>query len=193
MKLSAAIFAVLGAGAVTAQSLFNQTGPFNLQIISTEAKWNGQYLAACHEGAAIEAFCPAGNSQVPFFFNYSSPNPADETTQGFLTWMLQGGNFNLSEATRLAYDPTTNLAVPMLYPDPSLAQYVGFSVDDFLYIQGFDPTVYPRNYSNTVQYYRWYICETNVGYDYDTLAWGLGESQPDNPTCSYVQVKRIFT
>jgi hypothetical protein len=191
MKLFTSILATLAAG-VSAQIFTNQSAPFSLQVVSTSAQWNGQYLAACHEGAAIEALCPAGtDNPEPFLFNYSSIAEADPSTQGYLTWVLHASNINVSSPMRLAYDPTTNLAVPMLQPDFN-GQLVGFNADNFLFIQGFDASIWPRNESTITQYYRWFVCETAVGYVYNTLAWGLGPAAPENPTCSDVQVKRIF-
>ena len=191
MKLLTATLTLLVVTGVTAQ-MTNQSGPFNLQIVSTDSQWNGQYLLACHEGAAIESLCPGGTEgPQPFFFNYSSAVDADPSTQGFLTWVLHGANFNVSEPMRLIYDPTSNLAVPLLQPDGN-GQPIGFNVDNFMYIQGFDDSVWPRSESTVIPYYRWYVCETYVGYVYNTLAWGLGQAAPQNPSCSEAQVKRVF-
>src|ERR1700712_5636968 len=79
----------------------NQTGPFKLQVITTNATYNGQYLGTCHEGAAIESLCPLGlTGGVDFFFNYTGLT-ADQSTPGYLTWVLVGGNFEVSSALTL--------------------------------------------------------------------------------------------
>jgi hypothetical protein len=191
MKLLSTALTLLGTFSLITAQYTNQSAPFSLQIVSTTATYNGQYLLACHEGAAIEALCPGGTENPqPFNFNYSGAT-VDQWTQGYLTWELRGGNFNVSSPMRFTYDATTNIAVPILQPD-DVGQYVSFNSDDFLYVQGFDDRVWPRNTSYTVPYYRWYICETYFAYVYNTLAWGVGSALPDNPSCESVQIKRIW-
>jgi hypothetical protein len=191
MKLLSTSLALLGSANLITAQLTNQSPPFGLQIVSTDATYNGHYLLACHEGAAIEALCPGGtDNPVPFNLNFSG-STQDEWTQGYLTWELRGGNFNVSSPMRFTYDPTTNLAVPILQPD-NVGQFVSFNKDDFLNVQGFDDRVWPRNTSYTVPYYRWYICETYFAYVYNTLAWALGSAEPENPSCQSVQIKRIW-
>jgi hypothetical protein len=170
----------------------NQTGPFKLQIVSTNATYNGQYLGTCHEGAAIESLCPLGAAGgVNFFFNYTGVE-ADERTSGYLTWPLVGGNFEVSSALTLSFDPVSNVAIPLFFPGADKAQLVSFSVDKFLNIMGPDPTVVPRNNAANIPHYRWFTCSTNAGYQMQTIAWALGNAPPDNPTCVPVQVKQVF-
>lgn len=189
MKISiATVFALLASGSIA--QLPYQSPPFALQVISRDATWNGQYLAACHEGAAIESLCIYGVVPVAFNFNYSTPTP-DPTTQGWLTYELRGGNFNLSQPMKLSYDAATNIAVPLFYPDMN-GQSIGFDINNFMFIQGMDDTIQPRNISVFKPYKRWYVCQTYVGYLLNTLAWGLGAAAPQNPTCSKVEVKRIY-
>jgi hypothetical protein len=193
MKSFISAIILAGCSLVTAQGL-NQSLPFNLQLHTCEnSTLNGKYLSPCHEGAAIEGLCPT-TAALPknesFYYNYTAGNAAGT---GYLTWVLpaNGGSLLFSEAMRLSTDPTTNVAVPLFMPDQN-GQPVGFDDDDDMFIQGLDDRVAPLNMTNVVQYRRWAVCTTYVGYRYDTLAWTLGAGAPENPTCHRVRVKRVF-
>jgi hypothetical protein len=181
------------ASAITAQYL-NQSLPFNLVLKSEDLNATGKYLSPCHEGAAIEGLClsTAPSERDVFRYNYTD-TPDYKSPTGYLTWILQGGNFNATEPLQLSYNPTSNVAVPLFSPSES-GQPIGFDDDDLLYISGyFDDRVQPLNLSGpAVPYYRWYVCDTYAGYAYRTLAWGLGEAAPQNPSCVKVDVKRKF-
>lgn len=102
-----------------------------------------------------------------------------------------GGNFNLSSPMSLSYNPSSNVAVPLFEPSDSGTE-VAFKDDDLMGIPGFlDDTVSPPAY-NATTYYRWYICETNAGYDYTTAAWVMGDTTPQNPSCVKADIKRVF-
>jgi hypothetical protein len=193
MKSVISAIILAGASLVAAQGL-NQSLPFNLQIHTCDnSTLNGKYFTPCHEGAAIEGLCPV---TVPlpknesFYFNYTA---GINSPTGYLTWVLpaNGGSLLFSEVMSLSTNPTTNVAVPLLQPSQN-GQPVGFDKDDFLFIQGLDDSVAPLNMTNVVQFQRWAVCTTYVGYKYDTLAWTLGAGEPENPTCHKVKVKRVF-
>lgn len=193
MKSLISAIILAGASLVMAQGL-NQSLPFNLKLHSCEdSTLNGQYLTPCHEGAAIEALCPTATplpKNESYYYNYTAGNAANT---GYLTWVLpaNGGALLFSEAMRLQTNPTTNVAVPLFYPDQN-GQLIGFDKEDNMFISGFDDRVAPLNMTNVVEYHRWAVCTTYVGYRYDTLAWTLGEADPQNPTCHRVKVKRVF-
>jgi hypothetical protein len=193
MKLLVAAVLLAASGLGNTQGL-NQTGPFNLQLHRCDnSSLNGQYLSPCHEGAAIEGLCPVTSplGRDAFYFNYTV-NTGNSNPTGYLTWMLNAaGGVSVSEPMRLSYDPTTNVAVPLFFPDQN-GQLVGFDKDDDLYIEGRDDRENPLNMTKIVQYRRWSICTTYVGYKYDTLSWTMGEGGPENPTCRKVKVKRVF-
>ena len=193
----------LAASQVSAQNL-NQTGPFSLVLTSDDAKINGSSLTlvACHEGAAIEGLCIGGPlSGAPsapastFNFNYSSAATVDPTigVVGLLTYELQGGNFNVSSPMELAYNPASNVAVPLLTPSDN-GQEVAFDSAGKLAIpQYIDDTQAPSaNPYNPKLLYRWSVCTTYEGYTYTTLGWTLGKDAPQNPTCKEVEVVRVF-
>ncbi len=92
------------------------------------------------------------------------------------------------------YNPGSNIAVPMFSPASENAQIVGFNGDNNMYIPSAgDDTVVPPNITARANLTRWYVCETNVGYNYTTLAWLLGgDAVPENPSCVKVDVKRVF-
>jgi hypothetical protein len=192
MRVSSLLTLATALVTVSGQYL-NQTGPFKLQIVSTDAKYDGQYLAACHEGAAIEALCPTTNASIssPFYYNYSDTS-SFVSKSGYLTYLLVGGNFQVFEPLSLSYNPGSNVAVPLLQPSAS-GQLIAFDSDDLLYIPGgIDDTkdpIDPQTPSENL--YRWSICQTYVGYAYTTLAWTLGEADPENPTCCPISVKKV--
>jgi len=200
MRTSSIIASILALGTtqITAQFL-NASAPFNLIVLSDNSTINGSALTACHEGAAIEGLCLGGILSEPtdveyetYTFNISS-YPVDVEPSigfpGYLVWELEGGNFNLSTPVTLEFNPTSNIALPMFTPS-EYGTSLAFDVNDLLNVQGSDgylPTI-----GTTVAYYRWYICETDGGYLYTTLAWVVGAGEPENPTCSKVDVKRVF-
>ncbi|APA15886.1 hypothetical protein SS1G_09232 [Sclerotinia sclerotiorum 1980 UF-70] len=178
----------------------NQSAPFNLVLLSSNDTLNGTTLFPCHEGAAIEGLCVGAsitNTNTTFYtynFNTSSYDTSFNASigeTGVLTWLLQGANFNLSSPFGLSYSPTSNIAMPLFTPGTSTTN-VAFDENDLLNIQGYqNDTTVPITFG-TEAYYRWYICETYWGYHYTTLAWVVGEAEPQNPTCVKVDVKRVF-
>jgi hypothetical protein len=207
LKMKLAIPAItLALAASTAAQYDKQSKPFYLVLNSENKTVNGQYLAACHEGAAIEALClanapsPSKPGQIAastFTFNTSdtvvTPN-ATLGSPGWVTYELRGGNFNVSEPLGLYVEPTTNVALPLFYPGTSEATTLSFDEHDLLNIQGYvHDTLNPPTWGDYVAYYRWYSCTTYyTGYTYVTLTWVLGEGAPQNPTCVKVDVKRVF-
>ena len=128
-----------------------------------------------------------------FRFNTSfyDQNPTDQAgKQGLLTWDLIGGNFVAPSSMALSYNPISNVAVPLFSPGEQ-GTSVGFDRNNKLYIQGYiDDTVSPPKTNAQKKYYRWYMCNTYVGYSYTTLAWTLGNGVPQNPSCQKVEVVR---
>lgn len=185
--------------------------PFNLIILSSSnSTLNGTKLAACHEGAAIEGLCWAGQfttdpgGSATFQHNITTSNGstvnATVGATGILTFLLKGGNFNISEAMGLYVNYASNVAMPLFYPGSSvLTTYVAFDINALMNIQEYvddrlPPPYSPGNENPTTQpYYRWYLCLTYYSsYTYETLDWSLGEAPPQNPTCQAVQIKRVF-
>jgi hypothetical protein len=209
---------------VFAQSgYYNVTSkPFSLIVKSSNKTLDGTALYACHEGAAskstpfllsphpslthntVEGLCIGPkfdkkqiSSSNTFNFNTSTydENPTNQAgKQGLLTWLLIGGNFQVSSAARLSYDPTSNVALPLFFPGDDDVTQFGFDRNNKLYIRGYnDDTKVPIDVTGkTKDYYRWYICVTRYGYTYTTLAWTLGNGVPQNPTCQKVDVVRRF-
>ncbi|OCL02003.1 hypothetical protein AOQ84DRAFT_197696 [Glonium stellatum] len=198
MKASfiASLFAFAAATAVAQYT--TQSAPFYLIVLSQNATLNGTALDACHEGAAIEGLCRGGSiapstaSTTLFQFNTSSSSNTTVDQAGYLSWELRGGNFNLSEPMGLAFNPVSNVAVPLFTPGNEDSTLVSFDKNDLMNIGGYlDDRVVPPT-QMTQQYYRWYICTTYYGYTYETLAWVLGQYPPENPSCQKVHVKRVF-
>ncbi|KIW00351.1 uncharacterized protein PV09_08063 [Verruconis gallopava] len=195
--------ATLVSAFVSAQTYPNQTAPFSLKIVSADnATLNGASLFACHEGAAIEGLCNAGQiTTVPtdaslFTFNYSAASTvenADAGATGYLTYLLQASGVNVSEPLELTMLESSNVAHPIFSPS-EVGTAVAFDSKNLLNIQSYiDDTVTPPVAGAFKAYYRWYICMTYFGgYTYQTLNWVLGSYPPQNPSCQKVDIQRVF-
>ena len=207
MKASTSTLALLLAAATNAQ-FYNETSkPFTLVLSSSNTTINGSTLSACHTGAALESLClssgggvsnPTPIAATNFNFNTSTdpftPN-ATLGTPGILTWTLETASIDVPSSVYFNYDPTTDIAIPILTPGSDRPQLLAFDDQDRLNVQGsVDWTANPPNATESVKaYYRWYACQTYyAGYAYQNLAWGLGAQEPENPTCVSVGVKRVF-
>ncbi|KAF2788400.1 hypothetical protein K505DRAFT_200301, partial [Melanomma pulvis-pyrius CBS 109.77] len=177
--------------------------PFRLVIESSNSTLNGTVLGACHEGAAIEGLCSTSilvtDDPVPattFHYNVSSSANNDTDTQGSLHYTLVTANFNVTSTMGFSFDPSSNLAIPIISPGGNSATFVSFDSCGALYISdGIDDTTDPpgRDYPGK-KLENWYICTTYWSYTYTTLAWKVGtpDVPPQNPTCQKVRVKRVF-
>ncbi|KAJ5087933.1 hypothetical protein N7456_011549 [Penicillium angulare] len=199
IALSSSLLLLLGAA--SAQEV--QSKPFHL-VISQAAKksFNGEKLAACHSGAAIESLCLAGDSGSQFYLNYTKGEQAPVKGNGFpgaLVWNLPlGGGDPPVESEPMSFysDPSTNLAMPMFQPSYD-QQDIFFDVKTQLMgiYSYLDDTVTPPTGDKVKVLKNWYLCETYyTGYTYHTLNWvyGNGKAKPQNPSCVKVQVERKF-
>lgn len=184
MKATILAFFAAVAGTAVAQDepYYNiSSKPFHLVVKSaTNRTLDGLTLFACHEGAAIEGLCLSGNRRLRtadvFNFNtssYQEPTNSAIGDPGILTWLLPTVGANYSSALTLSANPTSNVGVPLFFPGDTNAQQVAFDKKGLLNIQGYaDDSVFPIDTTDGPKaYYRWYICVTNVGYTYTTLAW----------------------
>jgi hypothetical protein len=173
----------------------NQSAPFYLVIHSTNETLNGQYLGACHEGAAIEGLCVNNPSTENYVrFNYNTSAQETSPTSGLLTWNLElsGPTQIVSSAMRFSYNPASNVALPLFFPGNSEITQVSFADDGKLGISASQDDTKPLPNYSTTPLYRWQVCTTYYGYLYQTLAWTLGSHSPQNPTCQSVDVYRQF-
>ncbi|KAF2727525.1 hypothetical protein EJ04DRAFT_451164 [Polyplosphaeria fusca] len=163
---------------------------------------NGTVLSACHEGAAIEGFCRGPSISDPlaygvhFYFNTSASNtnPKAADVPGVLSYdAVFGDNMTVPSAMSLVPDFTSNVAVPIIYPNPDQYNEVYFDKNDEMYVLSFrDDTVDPP-VSKETKFKQWFVCQTYYSYTYTTLAWVIGKNaKPQNPTCQKVQVQRIW-
>lgn len=135
MKSILSVLLALTLSAVSAQD-FNTSAPFTLELESDNEDINGQYLGACHAGAAIEQLCLSGTDGTPgdyntFTLNVTSGSAGYEI--GPLVWILRGADFNLSSGLSFSQNLHSNVAVPTFTPSPS-SDYVGFDADSKLFI-----------------------------------------------------------
>ncbi|KUI60517.1 hypothetical protein VP1G_07755 [Cytospora mali] len=199
MKFSLSALVSLTVSGVLAQE-YNTSAPFVLKLDSSNDTIAGQYLGACHAGAAIEELCLSGtevlaNDYGTFTLNVSSSSETYET--GPLVWNLQTSSVNVSSGLSFLQDLYSNIALPLFEPSTT-NDYVGFDEDDKLFVYSgyynestFVPGVFP-NTTNPVPLYHWYACYMyNLGYYYNALAW-VTYGEPANPTCTAVNVTRVF-
>jgi len=202
MKSSTLIGGLLALAASATAQYTNQSAPFYLVLLSSNTTINGTALTACHEGAAIEGLCVGTaltSTSVTYNFNTSISDVTYDPSigeAGYVTYSLVGGNFVESETMILYYTPTTNVALPLFEPveadEDGIA--VAFDEEGKMNIQGYEnDTTFPVT-EGTTAYYRWWVCETYYeGYTYQTLAWVMGVSEPENPTCVKVDVLQVFS
>ncbi|CZS97688.1 related to heatshock protein Hsp150 [Rhynchosporium agropyri] len=199
MHLSILTSCLALATGISAQYYNVTSKPFQLILQSSNRTLNGKGLFACHEGAGIEGLCvgTSGPSSTSDTYNFNTTYQ-QQTNQGLpgqtglVTWLLRGGNFNVSSSLQLAPSPTSDVAVPLFFPGDQGFSGYGFDKKDKLFVAGYlDNTVSPPVYKAQA-YYRWYACITNAGYTYQTLAWAVGSGKPENPSCEKVDVKRVF-
>ncbi|KAJ0109306.1 hypothetical protein N8I77_007958 [Diaporthe amygdali] len=194
MKLILSALLAFTLSAVSAQD-FNTSAPFTLKLESDNDDINGQYLGACHAGAAIEQLCLDGTDGTPVNYNTFTLNVTSSGT-GPLVWILQGSGFNLSSGLSFSQTLYSNLAVPWFTPSVSY-DYVGFDADNklFIYSGSYDESTFVAGqYPNATAQkplYQWYACYTYTGYYYNALAWAT-TGEPINPTCEAVNVTRTF-
>ncbi|KAF1737874.1 hypothetical protein CRV24_003504 [Beauveria bassiana] len=172
--------------AVSAQSV--QSEPFNIQLKSYDTGVNGNYIGACHSGAAIENLCLT-NRPVTMHLNSTR---GQDPNNGLLTWLLPS-NLPVDSAMRLIPDPSTNVAQAVFFPGPVNGQQVRFIDDELFLVSSIDDTKDPIEVDVPKPIANWYICNTYfTGYRYKTLSWVYGKAGPQNPTCVKVSVRRNF-
>lgn len=205
MKLCVATL-TMGLAALTSAQYDLESNPFQLVLSSKDNYINGQALSACHTGAAIESLClsesnstskPDPIAAATFRFNTSSnsvpSNPAGGAP-GVLTFELHTEP-PIPSSLVFSYDPTTDYALPLLFPGTGAnTQSLAFDSDNLLNVQGYlDYQTSPPTAGDAKPYYRWYACLTYyAGYEYENLVWALGEGEPETPSCVKVDVRRVF-
>jgi hypothetical protein len=207
MKTAFSIASLIAAA--SAQGFYNITSkPFQLLLTSEDGTINDT-ISACHTGAALESLClsnsnttskPEPTQYSTFNFNSSvyaqaPPNDIALGVPGILTWFLPVGNIGpVPSSVYFNYDPSTNIAVPIIETGDSNPQLFAFNDQDELIVQSYiDWTADPPKAGETYALKRWYACKTYfAGYQYENLAWSLGALEPENPTCVAVNVKRVY-
>ncbi|KAL6850689.1 hypothetical protein ACO1O0_007813 [Amphichorda felina] len=197
MKSFAIVSSLLLSGLVSAQD--EQSEPFNLVIKSSDTSLDGQKVSACHEGAAIESLCLLRDTQgSEFYLNTTegSVPPIDgyEPTAK-LVWNLPIGSDQIVSSPMSFYiNEATNIAHPQLQPSDSWQPITVDEDDNLAIVSGLDDTVTPPVVGAPFALHNWYVCQTNYGYQYETVNWVLGndDAQPQNPSCTKVGVHREY-
>lgn len=206
MKITLPLVALIATA--SAQYYNISSKPFQLVVESADGSLKDT-LSTCHTGAALESLCLSNGVSTsktapiaPASFNFNTSlymqapvNHTDLGVPGILTWDLPVSSLGpIPSSVFFNYDPSTNIAVPILRPGDTNPQILAFNDKDELIVQGYvDWTANPPTYGETYGLKRWFACQTYyASYQYENLAWGLGAGKPENPTCVAVNVKRVF-
>ncbi|KAF3769896.1 hypothetical protein M406DRAFT_354167 [Cryphonectria parasitica EP155] len=202
MKTTPLLLAASAASLASAQT-YNTSAPFTLELSSSNTTIDGQFLGACHSGAAIEALCLDGTNGTAtdyntFTLNVSTSSTGNAYETGILVWVLETGDFNVSSGLVFTPPLTSNVVAPEFEPGSEGIDLVGFDDDDNLFIYSsyvddktFTDGTFPTEIT-PYPLYQWYACWTfDLAYYYQTLAWVTG-GVPNNPTCVAVNVTRNF-
>ncbi|KAE8844339.1 hypothetical protein PTNB73_03612 [Pyrenophora teres f. teres] len=167
MKASSILLSLAAAAIASAQDPFYNitTPPFNLLIASEDHSINTT-LSACHVGAALESLCLSngnfGSSPTPlraaeFQFNtsiYSQTAEPPILATGILTWWLRTDvDTKYSSSASFSYDPTTDLALPIIFPGEENAILLSWDAQNKLTIQS-----YIRGVNGNGSYKNFYRC-----------------------------------
>lgn len=162
-------------------------------------------LGACHQGAATEGLCQTNETTsspptpcTTFYQATSSNDDSAYDTPGIIYYnLIISGGTQVPSALRFTQDFTSDVAIPIFLPGNS--SYTPISVAkgyEELYItRRLDDSASPPRYLDQPEKVKsWYICLTRYAYEYHTLVWKVGGgSNPTNPSCKKVQVRRVFT
>ncbi|OAK96235.1 hypothetical protein IQ06DRAFT_297003 [Phaeosphaeriaceae sp. SRC1lsM3a] len=203
MKTAVSVAALITAASAQFYNITSK--PFQIHLRSEDGSVDDT-VSACHTGAAIESLCLSNSNTTSkpdptpydtFNFNssiYSQPIAGTNFgTPGILTWVVPASP-PIPSSVQFFYDPSTNSALPLLFPGDQSPQTLYFDDQDQLTVVSYvDWSANPPQSANPVGLQRWYACKTYyLGYQYENLVWGLGEATPENPTCVPVKVKRVF-
>lgn len=182
---------ILAASAVVAE----ESSPFYLKISSaTNEDIDGQYLYACHAGAAIEGLCLSPSINSTYTLNTTNDEP-----YGSLVWKLPLQNNGTVEEVpspvSLNYQPNSNVASPLMSPGEYGNVQLGFTDEDQLFIHSFfddskakEGTTVPDGFYGDFNERNWHACYAITGgYYYHSLNW-VTAGEPSNPTCEPVEV-----
>jgi hypothetical protein len=191
MKTSLSIASLIAAA--SAQSFYNITSkPFQLLLTSEDGSINDTVSNTTSKPNPTEYSTFNFNSSI---YAQAPPNNVSLGTPGILTWFLPVGNIGpVPSSLYFNYDPSTDIAVPILETGSDNPQQLAFNDQDELIVQSYiDWTADPPTAGEPYGLKRWYACRTYfLGYQYENLAWGLGAAKPENPTCVAVGVKRVY-
>jgi hypothetical protein len=172
--------------------------PFRLVLAAPKdanasTKYNGKYLAACHQGAAIKGLCVSNSTDAKSgTVFYLKANDVKSQSGELALDQTVNGNQTVPTLFSMTYYATSNVAVPVFSPAASSNFPVVFDQDGTLGYKMYkdDTTVPPTETDWIVK--NWYICATQYNYNYETLAWVNAKYPfPQNPSCEKVEVKRV--
>jgi hypothetical protein len=194
---------VLAALGITgeAQSSTKLSKDFKLQLSAAGADFNGQYLFACHTGAAQSALCISqANSSFPNAEPARAPafqlNYTDTPDVGLLIKYVYPDDRAYPQLMGLIPRPNSNLGVAEIQFGSS-STVLHFDKDDLLFIKQDRHSGTPTHDTWGTPLYRWHMCDTYFlpgAYSYRSLSWVFNGAEPQNKTanCVPTNVKRIY-
>lgn len=173
--------------------------PSALFLILTDSS---HALGACNWTIPRKGLCLTDDTTAtparPYSTFYHNVSSYNYDNQGILNWPLSlwGRDDPASSAMRFHYEAGTNLVEIMLEPwtdiyqlvwfeEDSASMYIAIDEDDTGKVR--DWVVPPKQVKN------WYMCNSRYSIKLRTLAWKIGfVGEPQNPTCSKVDVVRVW-
>lgn len=206
------LLSLLFPATVAALDAATRSPAFHLSIRSDNETYNEKAVSACHQGALITSLCITDQS-----VNLTAPGPFALNTETASAGILE---FNAptpptSDAPNSTstwfpmnfwWDVYSNIVMGFFQPlnategiDPDRLMFSNATEDggEILVMKApvlderLAPNWQPANASYVVN--RWYVCDTwyPAPYQRTSVVWGLGEAEPQNPTCVKVDVVRV--
>ncbi|KAI4649484.1 hypothetical protein J4E93_003804 [Alternaria ventricosa] len=173
--------------------------PSALFLILTDSSYA---LGACHWSAPYAGLCLSNDTTAtparPFTTFYHNLSSYNIDNQGILNLpvSLWGRDDPVSSAMRFDYEAGTNLVEMTFALRTDIYQLVCFEEDDAsMYIAiDEDDTGKVRDWVFPPKKVKnWYMCPSRYNFKLWTLAWKIGVvGEPQNPTCSKVDVVRVW-
>jgi len=171
--------------------------PSALFLILTDSS---HALGACHWSAAYEGLCLTNDTTAtparPYTTFYHNVSSYD--AEGILNWpmSLYGRVDPVPSAMRFEYEAGTNLVNIALTPWTDTYQLVWFedgSASMYITIAKDDTGKAPDWVHPPKKVKNWYMCTMRYDDTWRSLAWKIGfVGEPQNPTCSKVDVVRVW-
>ncbi|OZJ05043.1 hypothetical protein BZG36_02139 [Bifiguratus adelaidae] len=174
MRFSAIL--ALAAAALAAPVAQDATGPFALKTISTNANYNGLYVAGYHVGAATDLAVlsqPSSGLDSVFRNFYFNTTFSGGLGEGFLVYPIQANTNPIQLMAQLNFDVSSNTAPLYISVQPPIYDF-SFDANGHLLLTGLD---------------RWYACITQSAYGPQlAVNWVMGSGSLDGQNCEKISL-----